>query len=215
MRKIILSIAFALCSMAYAQAQLSGGLKAGLNLSNISNLDMEEDIDMKSKIGYHFGAYLNAKLAEKISIQPEVLFSTQGSKASDSEEDSGYSYEYDIKANVNYLNIPVLVTFHVNEMFNLYVGPQAGFLLSAELKSEATEEGPDGKESYESSMDMKEYMKSTDFGVVFGAGVNLPAGLNASLRYNLGLSDIAEENEGDAIKNGVLQLSVGYRLFGN
>jgi hypothetical protein len=51
--------------------------------------------------------------------------------------------------------------------------------------------------------------------VAFGIGADLPVGLTLAARYNLGLTDIAEENQGEAVKNGVIQISVGYKLFGN
>ncbi|MEN7548723.1 porin family protein [Rapidithrix thailandica] len=209
MKKTILTVAFALFAVVFAQAQVSGGLKAGLNLNNLNS--SQDGFDMDSKLGYHFGAYLEANVSEKFSIQPELLFSAQGAKRSETYEDFGIKISDDTKVNLNYLNVPVLVKFNINEMFNIYAGPQAGFVLSAKTKSEVEAMG----HSEETEVDIKDDMKSIDFGLTFGVGVNLPAGLNATLRYNLGLSDTREnDDEGDAIKNGVFQLSVGYRLFG-
>jgi hypothetical protein len=60
-------------------------------------------------------------------------------------------------------------------------------------------------------------MKGIDFGIAIGTTVDIKK-LNFTFRFVKGLSDIAEESSdpGDdfTIKNYLLQLSVGYRLFG-
>ncbi|WP_408583014.1 outer membrane beta-barrel protein, partial [Myroides odoratimimus] len=53
--------------------------------------------------------------------------------------------------------------------------------------------------------------KSFDFGVNFGAGYELPMGVFFDARYNVGLSKVNKEGS-EASKNGVFQLSVGYKF---
>jgi hypothetical protein len=193
MRKSILLVAAVIFSMSTSFAQLSGGLKAGLNLANLNSSEEGWESDMK--VGFHVGAFAELGLSESFAIQPELLFSTQGA----SFEEDGVEADY----NLSYLTLPVLAKVKIGEVFNIHAGPQFGLLLSSEAKFGDLE------------VDTKDENKSVDVGVAFGIGADLPVGLTLAARYNLGLTDIAEENQGEAVKNGVIQISVGYKLFGN
>src|SRR5690606_41337089 len=97
---------------------------------------------------------------------------------------------------------PVMAKVYVTEGFNVHAGPYAGFLLGA--KAKAGDEDEDIKEEY----------KGLDFGIGFGAGYELESGLNFGARYNLGLANIGETEEGDdsKITNQVIQISVGFNF---
>ncbi len=60
--------------------------------------------------------------------------------------------------------------------------------------------------------DIKEFLKSTDFGLNLGVGYKMESGLNFGARYNLGLSDVndSDMDGGAEYKNSVIQVSVGY-----
>ena len=64
------------------------------------------------------------------------------------------------------------------------------------------------------TQDVKALFKSVDFGFNIGAGYDFTKKLSASLRYNIGLANIAEtETGGDAeIKNSVFSINLGYKL---
>jgi hypothetical protein len=88
--------------------------------------------------------------------------------------------------------------------FNIQAGPQLSFLASAKYKYDF--DGDSGTE------DIKEFFKGTDFGANLGVGANFGK-VNASVRYSIGLANIADSDEGE-LKNNVIQLSLGYTLFG-
>lgn|SRR5690554_93355 len=176
-----------------AQQQVKFGPKAGINLATLSGDDNSE-----LKIGFHIGAVAEIKFNDKFSLQPELLYSTQGAKSKLIE---------DIKLNSDYINIPIMFKYYLVEGFSVEAGPQVGFL----MKSEMT----DG----DSSVDMKDYYKSVDFGLGFGLAYDLPQGLFVNARYNLGLSKVGEEQDfGDVtieaadIKNSVIQIGIGYKF---
>jgi hypothetical protein len=83
---------------------------------------------------------------------------------------------------------------------NIQAGPQIGFLLSAKRKDDGEDE------------DIKDLFKSTDFGFNLGLGADFGK-LNASARYCIGLSNIADDEDVE-IKNGVFQIALGLKLFG-
>ena len=195
MKRIFLSIAMVtlLAAGAYAQG-ISGGLKAGLNLANAIGQDAK-DADMKMRLAYHFGGFVNIGLSEVLSVQPELLYNSVGTKMDE-----------ELNLHLNYLSVPVNLQYSFGN-FNLHAGPQFGFLMSAKMKADV-----DG-ESVE--VDAKDFFKGTDVGVNLGLGAAFGK-LHASARYTMGITKIWEsegEQEVDA-KNGVIQLSLGYKLFG-
>ncbi|KIA99210.1 hypothetical protein OA93_06155 [Flavobacterium sp. KMS] len=202
MKKITLSIV-AVLAFGFANAQeVKFGVKGGINLSTLTG-DVE---DASSKVGFQVGGFAEIKLTEKFSVQPEVLYSLQGAKS----EGSEFGYTSKSTLNLSYLNIPVMAKYYVAEKFSLEAGPQIGFLLSAKDDTKVTVDG----ESSSEKINVKDDYKSIDFGVNFGAGYDFTENLSAGLRYNLGLSNIAETVEGEnyKVKNSVFSLSVAYKF---
>ncbi|PWA05429.1 porin family protein [Flavobacterium psychrotolerans] len=193
MKKIILTVA-AIFAFGFANAQdkggsdksMSFGAKAGLNIASITNSD-----GSSSLVGFHVGGFAEFKVSDKFAVQPELLYSAQGAKF-----DGG-------KMNLSYINIPVMAKYYVADAFSLEAGPQIGFLMSAKVKADGG-----------GSADVKEFFKSTDFGVNFGAGYEFTENLSAGLRYNLGLAQVQKElaTGESASHNSVIQISLGYKF---
>ena len=181
MKKLILIAAVvALNSFAFGQVKVALGIKGGLNFSKVD----VSNVTTSKKTGYHGGAFALFKFS-KIGLQPEIIFSEQGSVV-DLEQ-------WDTK----YINIPIILKCYLVAGINLQAGPQFGFLNKAEL---------DGQ-------DIKDLIKSSDFSVALGIGWDAPFRLSFDARYNLGVSDNNDNLGSETIKNQVFQLSVGFRLF--
>jgi hypothetical protein len=181
------------CTLSYSQAQFAIGIKAGPNFANI-NTDATAGENYKSRTGFHGGAFALIKLS-KIGIQPEIIFSQQGSKAT-------YSGSPDVESNFSYMNIPVMLKIYLAAGLNVQVGPQFGFLTSAKVKVDGASE-----------QDIKDELKGSDLSAGFGLGWDLPFGLTLDGRYNLGLSKINDKDSSADAKNQVFQFSIGYKLF--
>ena len=191
MKKLILFAALAIFVIANSNAQVNFGAKAGVNFSDITG----ENVDSFSGLtSFHVGFVAEIMISDTFAFQPEVLYSAQGSDYDDD--------DFSGSVKVDYVNVPLMAKFYVGEGFSLKAGPQVGLLLSAK------DDYGDGEE------DIKEFLKSTDFGVNLGLGYKMESGLNFSARYNLGLSDNLDtdefESEGAEYKNSVIQVSVGY-----
>jgi Outer membrane protein beta-barrel domain len=184
--------------LASAQVQFSVGLKAGPNFSKL-NVEQSPADNFKNRAGFHGGAFMLVKIS-KVGIQPEVLFSKQGSK---------FSFNTDnYSSNFDYVNIPVVVKLYTVAGINLQLGPQISFLAKSGGKTVQTVNG------VSSAIDAsKDLYKKSDFGAVFGVGWDLPFGLMVEGRYNLGLSKIQDNPDLDATKNQVIQVSLGYKLI--
>lgn len=182
-----------------AQAGFRVGLKGGLNFANI-----DTDISTDSRTGYHIGAFATVKIT-KFAIQPELIYSAQGNQLSA----DGFD---DLKSKFNYLNIPVMVKFYLLGGLNLQAGPQFGFLTSARSDRPVFDPLNNGF-TVDEDADVRDSFKGSDISLGLGAGWDLPFGLTADVRYNLGLSDISDEEGADEVKNQVFQISVGYRFI--
>jgi hypothetical protein len=198
MKKLFLIAILAVTvSVASAQVQVAIGLKAGPNFSSI-NTDATAGQNYKSRTGFHGGAFVNVKLT-KIAIQPEILFSQQGSTVKIN------SQNYD--QNFNYINVPIMVKLYLAAGLNLQLGPQFGFVSLAEAPTY------DQVNQKWTVQDVKDEVKKFDLSAAMGAGWDLPFGLTVDARYNLGLSKINEKSAAPAAKNQVYQVSIGYKIF--
>ncbi len=197
MKKVLFVFAIACLPLLSASAQGIGiGLKGGLNFANQDIATVPEDISART--GFHIGAYTHINLIGGFGIQPEVLYSSQGSEWVD---DAGAGF--DIKNKFDYLNIPILLRFNI-AMFNLHFGPQFGILTNAESDVNGV------------TTDIKDQFESGDFSIAAGVGVDLPFKLNATVRYVAGVSDISSDPDTiGEVKNATLQISLGYRLIGS
>jgi hypothetical protein len=184
MKKIFLLLVMA-GSFAATKAQISYGAKAGLNVSNVGGEDTDGN---KAKLGFYLGGFVGVPVAESFSIQPELVFSSQGAK-----------YDGDYKVNMSYLNIPVLARYTTQSGFFAETGPQLGFLLSAKAK----EDGESGN--------VKDYFKKTDFSWAFGVGYQTESNIGVNARFNLGLSKLDEDGEAKVF-NRVFQVGLFYVL---
>lgn len=185
MKKIILTVAVVFAIGIVSAQETRFGVKGGLNIASITKSD-----GASSLIGFHVGFFAELKVSEKFTLQPEVLYSIQGAK------DSG------ITLNLGYINLPIMAKYYVAKDFSLELGPQIGFLVAAKAKS--------GGES----ASVKDFIKSTDFGLNIGAGYDVGENLIFGLRYNLGLSQVQQDLDAgeSASKNAVFSVSVGYKF---
>ena len=184
MKKLILVAAIAVSGVSNAQ---TFGLKAGANVSSISNTD-----ESKSKFGFYGGAFVNIPLADTFSLQPEVLYNGKGVKSDGSD---------DISINLDYISVPVMFQYKATPQFYLEAGPELSFLVSAKVKADGN------------SADFKDFVNGFDFGVGLGAGYDFTANFGANIRYVAGVTDIVKDNEGDdASRNGVFQLGLTYKF---
>ena len=183
MKRIFLTVS-AIFAMSFMNAQVvQFGAKAGLNLSTFTG-DISDFADVKSKAGFHIGGFAEFKLTDKFSIQPELLYSTQGAKTEFSYvDDMGYTYE-DENLKFDYLVLPIMAKYYVIQNLSVEAGPQIGFLLSAKNEYDARSSffGEDLSESGE--IDIKDNYKGIDFGFNFGAGYEFTENIFVQARYN-------------------------------
>jgi hypothetical protein len=185
-------------SAAVANAQIQFGVKAGVNLANLSLSNNNSGISLSNKTDFNAGALLSIPLFSSFHLQPEVMYSNQGA----STVISGTTY----KINYSYLNVPVLFKYQHETGLFAETGPQFGFLLSAKQTA-----------SGQPTSDTKSDTQSTDFSWAFGVGYKIPIiNLGIDARYNLGLTNLAKSssNADGTAKNSVFQIDLFYMFKG-
>ena len=93
MRKLILASVMMLMATAFSFGQMDIGFgpKIGLNLTNMTNSNM------RIKPGIVVGAFANMRINDYLGVQPEILFSMQGTKKNDYTLKMNYSILPDLK----------------------------------------------------------------------------------------------------------------------
>lgn len=183
-KKILLPIIFFLFLFNVHGQDSRYGMRIGANLSSISSDNIPEDLD-DSRIGVVVGFFAEYALTNRIGIQPELQFSSEGNK-----EDN---------LRINYLQLPILFKYNFNEIVNIQLGPQAGLKIW----------------EWEDDGIMEDNFNTFNFAAVGGIGFNINDNFFIDARYIYGLTNVYEDEgdqtgfEGNTTN---IQLSFGYRL---
>jgi hypothetical protein len=173
-------------------AQIQFGVRAGLNVSNVS---FEKLPNKSERFGYHVGVFADVPISpDFISIQPELSYSVKG---------AAFKPLTDRQTlNMNYVDFLLPVAFKLT-IFDLQVGPFASYLISS----------PDYAVYNEVKVITDAY-NTIDVGLTAGISVNINK-LMVGIRYNQGFVGVTKDSSkpylGDG-KNSVGQVSVGYRF---
>ncbi len=183
MKKLFLVCMVCLIGGTVSAQGLDFGLKVGVNFATLSDVSEAE-----TKTGFVVGAFAGAKLGDKFGIQGDLLYSQQGADFKLGDVD------------LSYVNVPVVAKYFVTDKFNIQLGPQFGFKIDDNIKSDILE------------------AESFDLTGVAGIGLHLPFGIRADARYNFGLTDILKSNDSDVKvtepgKNSVITIAVGYSFL--
>lgn len=207
MKKLVI-VAFALIMIGKANAQSkapSFGIKAGLNFSNIIKTD-DSNFKTNFNTGYNAGVFLNLPVVDRLSFQPELMFSQKGYKS----DRSGVLGDGTLTQTTNWIEIPILADVEAAKGFNIYIGPQVSFLTKTVNKYDGTFSSSQ-QTTYES--DASKFKKSI-LGGILGIGINLNSKLSLNGRYAL---DFQKNNQDGttstpAFKNQVWQVGLGYKF---
>jgi hypothetical protein len=166
----VLVLAVFIAAPVSAATNIKFGIKAGASSSNVKWSD--DFGDETSVTELTFGGFVIFELSPTLAIQPEVNYLVTGEKW---DVTDGTNVE-----NFTYIHIPILLRARLMKEGKfvpvVFAGPAVGFLLSA----------TDGGD------DVKEFFKSTDFGLDLGLGAEIALGKMKALidlRYYMGLTD--------------------------
>jgi len=133
MNKIILTIASIVFMAGSIKGQdnsndmrdkLQFGIKAGANFSNVYDTK-DQAFNANFKVGFAAGAFISIPIGSLIGIQPEMMFSQKGYKATGTLLIADYEFTH----KVNYIDVPLLFSFKPSPFVTLLAGPQYSFLI--------------------------------------------------------------------------------------
>lgn len=198
---VLLCCSFAVYT-AQAQVSVQPGVRAGLNLTNLANMEGAE-----ARPDFYVGGMVSLNLLKFYTLQPEISYSRQGAK---------YEFNGPIPAfpgyqqpeenlEIQYLSISLMNKFNIVKGFHAVVGPSVDFKVGDNFSEDWY--GTD--------------IADIDFALHGGLGYTLGMGLTVEARYKMGLIDIfgydswddnAEntDNYEDIVLNSVLQLGLSY-----
>ena len=199
MKKTIFFIA-TLFFLVNAKAQEAHfGIKAGLNASS---LNYNDNSDMQTKIGFNVGFLAHIHTSNKFwAIQPEVYYSNEGAKSKNNN---------DIRTNLGFINIPVLIQYMFDNGFRLEAGPQVNFLVNAKERNVNF-----GSNNSVISTDVKKRFNSADFSIPLGLGYVSTSGVGFDARYNFGISNIYKTDAVPITHSNVFQFDIFYQFSGS
>jgi hypothetical protein len=195
MKKYLLSIATLIVVSMSARAQVSLGVKGGVNFSKISTDNVKES----TVAGYQAGLF--ARLGGDVYLQPEVYLGSKGGKFDFNTTNNTTTTNG--KVTFTTLNVPLLLgkRFGGEKLnFRLMAGPVYSYILS---KNQNFSDNVSGAYN-----DFGDYKNST-LGFQAGGGVDI-GNITADLRYEGGLTKI---NPAYGQRQNLWALSVGFKIF--
>lgn len=165
------------------------GVKGGINVSNVTG-SIREDFSgdaLKNYTGFHAGIAVNIPLAFGFAIQPELLYTQNGTKLSE----EVLTNEFLANLSVGSIQLPIGIQWGIK------LGPVRPFIAaipyigySLSHKIEATLNG----NKIDLSETAKDYWNAFDYGVGLGAGIDIWK-FQVAAKYNWALGNLAKNME--------------------
>lgn len=206
MKKMRLTAVIAMLAIVTAvSAQVSLGIKGGVNMSN---LVYDDEVDDKNpKIGFNIGLAADVDFTPNMALQTGLFLSTKGFKTVNDAIDVEYT------ENLMYLQLPLHLAYKVDvtpgSRIVFHAGPYAAYGVGGSRKANV------GSLSGEWDVDKifgdaNGQYKPFDAGLGLGVGAEMGAFL-IDLGWDMGMVNISNRDN-DNTKNQNAYLSVGYKF---
>jgi len=159
----------------HSNGQATLSLQGGLNLAKLKVSGDGMSMSFGTRTSVNFGLNADFEGSDQFNLRSGLIYSGFGSKGAD---DGGV-------LKLDYLMVPVLGRFKLAEGFYAFAGPQIGLLLSAKSKYDGETE------------DAKDGFKGSNISALIGAEYKLSDKFSLGAGYNLGLTNIAKDTNGD------------------
>ena len=184
--------------------EFSIGIKVGSNYSNVFDSKGEQFV-ADGKYGLAAGAFLSLPVGKLIGIQPEVIYSEKGFKATGAFLGSNYS----ATRTTTYIDVPILLAIKPISYLTILAGPQYSFLIKQNNNFTGTLATVDQQKIFDN-----DNIRKNVLGLTGGVDINL-----SSFVVSARAGWDVQNNNGDGTsttpryKNAWYQATIGYRLF--
>lgn len=165
-RTTLLLLSFCICLISFSQTRI--GLKGGLNIAKAKNLTACP----QERYSFHAGVNLQKILGKRVFLQPELLYSSKGhSFTSDFASHDGAN-------RLNYLSIPILFGYLVDDKLSILFGPEFNYLLKSAIRYDRV------------VSNFTKHYPRFDTGIDLGTAYKITKKLSAELRYYYGFNTL-------------------------
>jgi len=177
--------------------------KVGMNVATLSDAD-------KAIVDLHFGVEAEYMVSDNFSLGLGAIVSNQGAKYDELYDNQGKLIEEKYTADLDYVHVPVLVSWYVLPGLALKAGVQPGFKMKAKAKFD--DHTYDLDRVYQvNNLLTGEDIKVSKFDLSIPVGISYEyKNIVLDARYNWGLIKVL--NQGDAFYNRCFMVSLGYKL---
>jgi len=183
--------------------KISFGFKVGVNVSNVYDSQGEE-FRANAKVGFATGAFLAVPIGKYLGIQPELLLSQKGFKASG----RFIGDPYTLTRTTTYIDIPLLGSFKPSEFFTLVAGPMYSYLLNKTDKLENDFTSIEQETDFEN-----DNIRKNTLGITGGFDLNIKhIVISARAAWDMMKNDGNGSSTNPRYKNTWYQFTAGYRF---
>jgi len=197
--------------MTGTQAQTTIGIRGGVNLSTL--VKNEKESKASFKFGETAGIYATIKLVDKLFLQPELLYSSEGYKRTETYNDD-LTIIYRMRS--SYLNLPVLAKYKLKNGVTFELGPQVSYLMGGHIKYtyNFNDENNIAVQESEKMKIKDDSTRSFEFAGVIGVGYELKGGYSFNARFTQGITNFVHYHDSNLnFKNQFFSFTVGIPIL--
>jgi len=225
MKRIIIALFFAVASVSMVSAQVSYGVRGGLNYSTykIGVQDASVIGNLGNKPSFYVGGLVNIPLSSVWSFQPELIYSYDGTRLSAKGDlvniisEGGFSKDVSASINMHNINIPLMFKLQPSSSLAILAGPYVSYGVAVGVNFNDNVKNLIETELGIPADDIKGYAKDIlndnlnklNVGLSFGVEYDFDCGLFIDARYNFGLLNSLKKDYKVAIDD------LGFNMDGN
>ena len=183
MKKVISTLCIVCFYHLLSYSQTHFGVKAGLNFAGIAN-DQNTSLATKSITRFHVGILANLALNDNVSLQPQLLLSQKGFGLNipASKTTKPPTLEQNLRFNLNYLEMPVNIVYHIDGIEGVYVGagPYFAYALSGSASDGITKQ----------DIDFGTGSNRFDYGWNASLAIDIVVGYRLQINYSKGRGEV-------------------------
>jgi len=200
MRKllVILLLLFAFSSIKAQGIPLEYAVRMAMNMSQFDDNFPRSDAERQYRLGLMAGVVASYMIYTQMALSAELFYMTTGGifKSSSQYYSSKSTYIF------QYIALNFLYRYYVWRGLAAMIGPQIGFLLSADQKWKS--------DHGSNTTDIKKEINPMALGLVLGAAWQFPCGVLLDFRYRMGLNNIWKSKFDYKMRQTMLVFTVAY-----
>ncbi len=181
-------------------------VRGGMNIANLSASGNGLHISTDSRVAYHIGVTDQILLCDRLPLylEPGIFLTSRGGKFGSDEES--------ITFRPLYLQVPVVINYHINIKDKVSIEPFAGVYYAFGIAGKAKAK-MDGDSEKVNVFGDEGGLKRSDFGVRLGVGAVFGKHYYAGIGYEIGCLNIAKDSDSEAkLHANCWTISVGYKF---